>query len=213
LIRKPAVAALLATVAALATMPACSSGRVTQTSGQVAAVSGVNANAGDNGEIALRDLLIAYNGPGGYPIGSDAALIVRIFNNGLTPVRLVGATAEGVGRIELVSAGGAPPADATPTPGTDATPSPGASETPAPTPEPAGQSIQVDIAGASYALLVPGQGAHLQLVDLHQPLAPGGSVPVTFRFESGSKTYTVEVTIPMAPPAAPLPRVSADVTE
>jgi hypothetical protein len=95
------VTGAVALVAGLA-LASCSAGQITQTSSQVAAGPGANANLGP---VALRDLLIAYNAPDGYPQGGSAPLIVRIFNNGEKPVTLVTATAEGAAEKVLLVGG------------------------------------------------------------------------------------------------------------
>ena len=66
-----AASALFAGLALLAALSACSAGQISQTSTQVAAVPGANLTIGDLNVdgIALRDLVIAYRGPEGYPQG------------------------------------------------------------------------------------------------------------------------------------------------
>ncbi len=205
-----AASALLAGAAALTLVSACSAGQLAQTSEMVPAVPGVNANAGPNGEIALRDLLIAYNGPQGYPQGGDAPLVVRIFNDLPTPVKLVRVTADDAARA-VVLVGGAPVVTATPAaPTAPATPS-GASPSPSPAaaaPTPIAQALSVEIASSSYQLLVPGQGEYLVLRGLTRPLGPGSSVLVTFTFDDGS---SVRVNVPFGVPMEAVPRASATV--
>jgi hypothetical protein len=202
--------ALLAALAALATVSACSSGLITQTNGQVAAVPGASANTGEAGEIALRGVMIAYNGPQGYPIGANAPLIVRIFNSGLTKVNLVAVDASGVAaRVEKITDGASPPAEATPDPSPSATGEPGTTPTPTPEPDPTA-GILAEADPSSYALLVPGRGAYLQLVDLTQAIGPGESAPVTFRLTAGDQTYTVTLAVPVAPPETALPRETGE---
>jgi len=213
-----AASVLLAGAAALTLVSACSAGQLAQTSEEVAAVPGVNANAGPNGEIALRDLLIAYNGPQGYPQGGDAPLVVRIFNDLPQPVKLVRVTAEDAARA-VVLVGGTPVTTAAPTaaaaspsaaPSPGATP-PGASPSPSPVaaaPTPIAQAISVEIASSSYQMLVPGQGGYLVLRGLTRPLGPGSSALVTFTFDDGS---SVRVNVPFGVPMEAVPRASATV--
>jgi hypothetical protein len=223
--RVRAGAALVVAVAALAAVSACSSGMITQTSNQVAAVPGANAYAGANGEVALLGVMVAYNGPQGYPIGANAPLIVRIFNNGHTTVRLVGASAPGAAaRVEKVTDNAAPPepeptpdpsASPEPTVGTSADPSASPGAEPTATPAPAGgtENLDLELAPSAYSLLVPGTGAYLQLTDLTAALAPGGSVRITFELEIDAQRVSVEMTVPVAPPETAAPRVSAEVGE
>ena len=220
--RSVAASALLTSVAALSVLPACSSGLLTQTGQQVAAVPGVNADAGPDGELSLRNVLITYNGPGGYRQGGSAPLEVRIFNDGETPAKLTRVTAPGAAqRVVLVGATGAtqppqvttsPPA-ASPTAEATASPASG-SPSPDSTPDinppvptgPTGQaSFSIEIAPASFVVLTPRQGQYLQLVGLTRELLPGASVPVAFTFGNGT-SVTVNMLVPMGVPTSPLPR-------
>lgn len=208
------VCGLLAGAAVLAAMSGCGAGQITQTAAQVAVVPGVNASAGTAGQIALRDLAFAFNGPQGYPQGGSAPLVTRIFNDGPTTVKLVKVTSEDAASVILI--GG--PAAATPTPtpaataSSSATPSAGPSATSSATPgpptpaPPAGQStFAIEIPAAAYTLLVPGQGPYLQLTGLKRALTAGLGASVTFTFDDGS---SVTVNVPVTPPLTPLPRVS-----
>jgi copper(I)-binding protein len=216
-------AALVTGAVALVVGPAlasCSAGQITQTSAQVAAVPGANANVGS---VALRDLLIAYNGREGYTQGGSAPLIVHIANDGQNPVTLVTATADAAAeKVLLVGAAAtsAPTATATPSAAASASPSrpaspspsaasPSATATPRTTPsaraEPGQETFSIVVAPKGFVQLVPGKGPYLQLTGLKRPLIPGQSVPVTFRFSDGS---SATVDIPFAPPPSELPRES-----
>jgi copper(I)-binding protein len=201
--RLVAVSALGAGAVTAVALAACSTGQITQTDNQVPAVAGANASASPNSLIGLRNAVVAYDGPEGYPSGGSAPLVVRIFNDGPRAVRLVAVDAGDAGSVVLANGtdeGFAPAATPTgsPTPGVEtATPPPSA---------PAGEStFSVEVPPSSYALLVPGDGPHLRLVGLREPLTPGASVPLTFRFDDGS---TIAVTVPMDLPAQPAPRGS-----
>ncbi len=210
-------------------LSACSAGQITGTSVQVPPIQGVNANAGADGTIGLRNVLIRYNGPSGYPRGGTAPLEVRIFNNGIQPVTLVRVTAgDAAAGVTLAGGTQAPPPEPSPTtqPGespsppaesTGESPPPTAPPTPdagPPTPaEPPGQgTFAIEIAPGSYVLLVPGEDRYLQLVGLRAPLLPGGSVPVTFEFRDGGTT-TVMLQVPTGLPTTPLPRPTPAVLE
>jgi hypothetical protein len=205
-------AVLAAVLAGLAALTACSAGKVTQTSRQQPPVAGVNANVGP---IALRNVLIAYNGPEGYPVGSNAPLVVRIFNQGPTVVRLTGVAAPDMAeRVVLVGTPTATPSplesespSATPT----GTAEPGQSPSAEPTPTarstaPAGRAtFSIPIPPGSYVLLVPGEGAgFLQLVGLTKALQTGLWARVTFTFDDGRTT--AELDVPVGVPNNPLPR-------
>jgi len=205
-----AVSALFAGLAALS---ACSVGQLTQTSNQVPPITGVNATSED-GSIALRNVQVAYSGLRGYARGASAPLVVRIFNDGQGPVKLVRVTAEGAQRVVLSGGAAATPSPepaASPTSGPSASPAasgspPAPSRTPAPSPtQPAGQStfLAIEIAPSSFVALVPGQGQYLQLVGLTAPLTPGQSVPMTFGFDNNIE---INLTVPFGMPTAPGPR-------
>ena len=216
------IAAAIALAAGLGTtlaLTGCSAGQITQTGNQVPAVPGVNAQAGN---VALRNLVIAYDGPEGYPAGGDAPLVVRLFNTGTTTVTLVGVTAERatsvtlVGTPVVVTTTQPPPpptetaaATAAPTgsPEVTATASPEPTPTIPPTTQPPGVPVSVAIPPGSFVLLVPGQGdaGFLRLNGLTQAIAPGESVRVTFSFSDGTST-TLDV--PLAPPLGTVPRAT-----
>ena len=211
-VRLGAASALLVGAVVLS---ACSAGQITGTSLQVPPIQGVNANAGPDGTIALRNVLIPYNGTDGYPRGGTAPLEVRIFNNGTQPVTLVRVTAgDAAAGVTLAGVSQPQPLEPSPTPppaeSPGESPSPTAPVTPDATPptpaEPPGQgTFAIEIAPGSYVLLVPGEDQYLQLVGLSEPLPPGSSVPVTFQFRDGGTT-TVTVQVPMGLPTTPLPR-------
>jgi hypothetical protein len=86
------LAGAIAVVVAL--LSGCGAGKVTQTADIVAPLTGVDGESAD-GTLAVRDVMIAYSGPGGYRAGEPVPLLVRVFNNRVDgpPVRLVGVTA------------------------------------------------------------------------------------------------------------------------
>jgi hypothetical protein len=104
----PGLALLAASaVGAAALLSGCSSGQVSQTASVVAPVAGISV---DTGPLAIRDAVVAYGGPEGYPAGGTAPLVIRIFNNVPTgqALRLTGARLTGdiTGRVVLL--GGQP---------------------------------------------------------------------------------------------------------
>ena len=210
-----------AVLAGLAALTACSAGKVTQTSRQQPPIAGTNA---DIGAIGLRNVQISFNGPEGYPVGANAPLQVRIFNQGATVVRLTGVTAAGTAeRVVLI---GTPTPTSGPlpsaTPAESPSPSPSASpseapsgspsESPSPspsaTPTPTGPTgranFSVEIPPGSYVLLVPGQGSgYLQLVGLTRELQTGLWATITFTFDNG---VTAPIDVPVGVPEEALPR-------
>ncbi len=205
-----ATSAFIAAAAAVTLISACSAGQITQTGAQVPAIAGVNINAGPNGEIALRDILIPYGGPQGYPRGADAPLAVRIFNDGPRPIKLVRVSAGDAARAVLLvgRAAAAQPAPSAPASPFLGSASPSASPEQSPTAAPAGQeTFSIEIGPDDFELLVPGTGEYLQLTGLTRPIPPGTSVPLTFTFDDGT---TVNVNVPLGVPMAPVPRVSGE---
>jgi copper(I)-binding protein len=201
-VRAAAVSALLLSASAPA-LAACSAGQVTQTSTQVSSVSGVNVDVGKapNGGpvVALRNVMFAYNGTAGFPVGGKAPMIVRLFNETAVPLKLTGVEAPGVGQVVLSGAPGeSVGASPEPSPGA----SPGASEAPA-----GDTTISVEIPAHGYTELVPGEGAFLQITKLTKKIAPGDLVPVTFTFSDGSSATLKISTSPPSVPAerSPLP--------
>jgi copper(I)-binding protein len=218
-----AASALFAGFAVLTAVSACSAGQIAQTSNAVPAVPGANLTIGDpatGNTVQLLDMVVAYNGPQGYPAGGSAPLFIRVFNNGPTTVKLVKVTAGNAARTIILvgTAVATPPVapTATSTARPSGTPSsaPSGSATPAPeaTPteaNPGGEeSFSIDILPSSYALLVPGQGAYLQLSGLSAALIPGQSVPLTFTFADGRSG---EMAVPVGVPEKAQPRVTETV--
>jgi copper(I)-binding protein len=77
----------------------CSVGQVTQTDSIEPAVNGNRANAGD---IALRDVMVAYPENGGYDAGDDAPLLLTIVNVGSVDDELVSVSSPAATSVELI---------------------------------------------------------------------------------------------------------------
>lgn len=84
---RPLAGAVLAVAAGLL-LAGCSVGQVAETARKSPSVAGANAtqdlrDADGNriGSVAVRDVLVAYEGPAGYRRGGDAPLAARIFND------------------------------------------------------------------------------------------------------------------------------------
>lgn len=218
-----AVPGLLAAVVA---MSACGTGQITQTASQVAAVPGTSIDlpSTDNPVIGLRNLVVAYSGPGGYAAGSSAPLVVHIVNNSAREITLTEVTSPAATSVVLVDASATPSPTASPSP--EAAPTPTSAETPTGTPEtptatapaeptptsapPAGEArFTLRIPALSLVALVPGQGRYLQLAGLKAPLLPGQSVPLRFTF-SGDEQITGEIVVPLAPPVGAVPRATPE---
>ncbi|WP_157641393.1 hypothetical protein [Longispora albida] len=204
-------------VAALA-LSGCSAGQVTQTSDQAAAVPGATQTVAFKdsdglvtGSVALRDLMVQYK-EGGYAAGGNAPLVVRVFNQGTTPIKLCKAesdkaTSVGAGTAAAPAASASAPA---PTPSGSASAAPSA----APSAPAAGGScpLNITVAGSGYALLTPGQAGALELKGLSEKLLAGHQVPMKFTFENdkGQVETTKVFQVPVGPPSTPAPRASSE---
>ncbi|MFC0098870.1 hypothetical protein ACFFKH_15235 [Micromonospora marina] len=71
------------------------------------------ALAGDDGEYAVRGLLLAYPGVDGYPAGGDAPLHAVLYNDSKSPVTVT-VTSEDAREVVLVATNRDLPATATP---------------------------------------------------------------------------------------------------
>jgi copper(I)-binding protein len=202
-----------ALVGALLVLSACGAGQLAQTAQQQSAIAGVNGQTAD-GSVALRNALIPFNGPQGYPQGGNAPMAVSIFNNGPNAVKLVDVSAKDASDVVLVGGAAAnlAPSPSAPPPAT-ASPTGTASPSPAPSPTataPSGQtSFSITIGSGGYAVLTQQDGTYLQLVGLHKSLAPGDTVTVVFAFDDGS---SATMTLPVGPATAVVPRNPAVVT-
>jgi hypothetical protein len=176
------LSALGAALLVLLVTSACGAGQNAQTSQDVPTIPGVDASAGP---IDLRDLLIPFR-QGGYPAGSDVPLVVRMYSNAEQSIELSQVVPAGGGsmtvlprRISLRQPGTTGAGDAPPT------------------------SLVVPAEGA--LLLVPGSGPYLVADGITAALPYTASVPVRFSFSTGD---SVQVDVPMAPPAQPVPNPS-----
>jgi len=171
--------AIASTSLTLLLMSGCGAGRNAQTSHEVPAIPGVDADAGP---IGLRDLLIPFR-EGGYPAGSDAPLVVRMVSTAWQPVEL-SQVASGAGGSMTVAARDIAlrrPAAAA-----------AGSDTPA---------TALVVPPQGDLLLVPGSGPYLVAEHITAALPYGASVPVRFTFSTGD---SADVDVPMAPPDYPV---------
>lgn len=129
------------------------------------------AHGGDAGDVAIGHPFATPTVPGAR---NGAAYIARLENKGAQPDRLLRAGTPAAARVELHSM------------------------------RVDGQGImrmrEVDaivLAPGSTLQMRPGQGVHLMLVDLREPLREGASFPMTLEFERGGK---VEVKVVVQQP-------------
>ncbi|MPZ83485.1 MAG: copper chaperone PCu(A)C [Actinophytocola sp.] len=84
---------------ALLGIAGCSAGQVTQTDSVAPAVNG---NKADLGDIALRDVMIAYPESGAYGKGDQAPLVLTIVNTGAADDELMSVSSPAAGSVELL---------------------------------------------------------------------------------------------------------------
>lgn len=210
---------MAAAVAAAFALSGCGAGQVSQTDTMVAAVPGTSDTRvdSDNGiNIAVRNVMVQFGGLEGYPVGGDAPLVARIFNDGTKSNKLIDVTVSEDVAADVTLAGGQPPADTEPDTnepadgdgtgseepaGGDGTDQPGTGDEPAAPLDPNVPAFDpIDLPAGGFQLLVPEEGRFLQLTDLQKPLKPGDVVTVTFVFDSGDPlTLSIPVEIPMDP--------------
>ncbi|MDG4801444.1 hypothetical protein [Micromonospora sp. WMMD980] len=101
----------MALLAALATahllLAACGAGQIAETAEKNPSIQGANL-ASDNGEYAVRVLLLPFPGVDGYPAGADAPLHAVIYNDSQRPVTVTVTTGD-AREVVLVSAEQPPP--------------------------------------------------------------------------------------------------------
>lgn len=201
--QRPLVIGVALLLGALGALGGCSTGQISQTASQAAAVNGANGQAGS---IAVRDAEFVYpeDDEHIYPAGSSAPLKMTIVNIGsakdklvavrspaAASVRLQGATTiPGRGTIHVV----APEAQTSTTP---AATTPPASPSAAPTTQVSQPSSTS--APASEGELAPGE-LTITLENLTEDIEPGKTVRVMLVFERAGE---IVLAVPMAAPEQP----------
>lgn len=167
----------------------CSAGQVAETAGTVPSVQGVNV-ASENGDFAVRSLLIAYPGVDGYQAGDDANLDVVLYNDSPDQVTVT-VTTEGARDI-ILSDPHAPLGA-------------GSSTAPTETGSPVGDSAQITVPPLSYVQLNSEASTVLRLIGLNERLHVGEAVFVTFDFGGTTIRAAAPVSVPLSPAAPPEP--------
>ncbi|MEV5692429.1 hypothetical protein [Micromonospora globbae] len=218
-------AALLLSGVAAATsllLSGCGAGQISETANKVPSVQGVNIST-ENGELAVRGLLVEFPGVEGYKAGEDALLNAVIYNDSKNPVtvtvtsqdaRDVVVTSVGASASPSPSPSESPSGSPSATPTDSASPGGSASATPSDTASPsapAGEPARIEIAPLSYVQLNQQSGRMLQLVGLNEALRSGQNVFVTFDFGNGNTiTGPAPIAVPFTPPAPPSPIVERE---
>ncbi|WP_072686868.1 copper chaperone PCu(A)C [Rhodococcus marinonascens] len=178
--RRVATAVALAAGAAL-TLSACSSGQITQTSSQVAAVNG---NSADSGSIALRNVHVVYPNSDEYSIepGGNAVLAFTAINNNESVAdRLTGISTDFAQSVTIGTATG----------GLEIAPHTSLAAGP---PVQAFEDSLVALNQSDENADAPTRVLLVTLDDLNEGVRPGLTFPVTFTFENaGDVTVSVPV--------------------
>lgn len=152
-------------------LAACSSGQVTQTSGQTSSVTGSSAEVGD---LQLRDIELGYPTGGRYEEGDSAPLLLAIANQGQaadTLIEVSGSffdTATGTGPEDQDSTGASDDGDT--------------------------EGVAVEIGAGSLLVLGGDQADPIELLDLSEGLYAGQNVDLTLTFaEAGEVSISVPV--------------------
>src|SRR6266542_4295926 len=197
-----AAAVAVGVTALLAT--ACSAGQTAQTSRERSTVDGATADAGD---IALRDIALAYPESGRYAAGESAPLQLKVVNTGTTPDSLISIRSDVAPAVELQPA---PSGSATGSTSGSASPSgsAGASATPTETASATLQQTPVPIPPGTLVAFDE-DAATARLVGLTRELLPGEIVMITFTF---AKAGSVSVPVPVATPLGEVEKPSPVLT-
>lgn len=207
----PAVAVALVALG----VTACSSGQVTQTDSMEPAVNG---NMADVGEVALRNVVIAYPESGSYASGDDAPLRLAIINNGGSDDELTSVSSPAAGSVEIVGGAALParsalevvvPADSSATSSAEPTESATPTSTPSDSAEPSTPgdsetsssptSTTSETPEPTASATAPDVVGAISIVlrDLTADLVMGKNVPITFVFENaGQVTVNVPIDTP-----------------
>jgi hypothetical protein len=238
--RRAAVVAGVATVAAVA-LTGCSAGQVAETALKRTSAPGVNADTAD-GSVAIRNLLVIYPGPEGYPAGGTAPIEVALSNETSTPIvvnvstRPAEATDAQAGVVSgtmvgLVGGESSPSAEpsvapepsgsrSAATPDTDTPDNVEPSEGAPSVPVQPSVSAAPEAAAQPARITVPAFGAASFLAGDAEQLQVFGltdralpGMSVNLVFEFSNGAPALTLQAPVAPPLSPAPRESGDPAE
>jgi copper(I)-binding protein len=195
-------------------LSACSAGQTAQTGLEQRDKTGGRAQVGD---LAIREVTLAYPDGGSYASGSDAELQIAIANDGGQDDTLTGISGDGFSGAVFTDAtsaaaltaappstSAAAPAAATGTPlpsGVTTSPGPAGSATSAAPPAPVVAPAPTELAIPAGQTVFVGTGTdHITLTGLQSPLMTGQYVTLTLHFQkAGDVTLKATVANPSAP--------------
>jgi hypothetical protein len=218
----------------------CSAGQVAETSLKRPSNQGLNEENSNN-TVAIRNLVVSYNGPQGYAPGDSAPLEVGLYNQTTQPVTVLVSSRQPdaalgktvVSGTNVVLVGGQPssPSTAIPEPSgsrdtavpetsngpsgsveaPSASPSSGESSAPSPSAGSGGTPARIVLSPLGYASFLPGDAESLQVQGLSGKLLPGMAVNLVFEFSNGAAPLTLQA--PVGIPLSPAPRESPNPSE
>jgi hypothetical protein len=200
-----------AAMAAVIALAGCSAGQVAETALLKTPISGLNTQSPD-GQLLVRNLQVAYNGPEGYPANGIAPLQVTLANQSQQAMTVTITSrpqtdvVAGVVSAQQVGVGALAPSGSPSAPAPDASASAAA--------EPAGPALKpakFEIPPLGTQTFNPGgTGPALQAVGLTNVLKPGYSLSLTIQANDGQ---AFDVLAPVATPASPASRAPGNTDE
>ncbi|WBB50512.1 hypothetical protein O3597_08640 [Verrucosispora sp. WMMA2044] len=205
---------------AVSLLAGCGAGQIAETAEKEPSIQGVNLMT-DNGEYAVRGLLIEFPGADGYRAGADALLSAVIYNDSKDAVTVTVTTQDARDIVIVDAVRPIPPRSDTsaarsPTiaspAATDASPalgSPGDA-----TPDQRTEPARIDLPPLSFVRFNAQAGRHFQLLDLDESLRSGQNATVTFDFGNGQRiTGPAPVAAALTPVPPPPPIVEPEEAE
>jgi len=219
--RRAAAALLAGATATALLLSGCGTGQIAETAIKAPTVPGVDVNGAD-GAIQLRNLLVPYKDPAGYPAGESAPISVAIYNTTLQPITVHVTTAPSAdpagqetvvaGRSVVIGASASPRASASPD-GVARTTDPSPDASPSPTPAQAERPAAITVPASGFVVLNEQSAQPLRVVGLDRALAPGKALSLIFTYEHNGKRQELRVNAPVPPPLSPAPRATSSEQE
>ncbi|MEV1155979.1 hypothetical protein AB0J27_11310 [Micromonospora chokoriensis] len=197
----------------------CGAGQIAETAEKEPSIQGVNLTT-DNGEYAIRDLLITFPGASGYQAGANAPLSAVIYNDSTRPATVTVTTQDARDVVIVGAAQAVPPRPGTPRAGAPATSASSQSPGRSPSaegspqgrpPQPATEPARVELPPLSFVRFNAQAGRYFQLLGLDESLRSGQTASITFDFGNGHLvTGPAPVAAPLTPVGPPPPIVERE---
>ncbi|MEG3632828.1 hypothetical protein [Micromonospora palythoicola] len=206
---------------AVSLLAGCGAGQIAETAEKEPSIQGVNLMT-DNGEYAVRGLLIEFPGADGYRAGEDALLSAVIYNDSKDAVTVTVTTQDARDIVIVDAVRPVPPRSGTPAApsptiasptATDTSPAPGGSPGGA-APDPRTGPARIELPPLSFVRFNAQAGRYFQLLDLDESLRSGQNASVTFDFGDGHRvTGPAPVAAALTPVPPPPPIVEPEEAE